>query len=67
MELISMELGAAFAGVKTKDEVINERVSIEMASRGPENTRANNLRTYFYRSLQELSKAPARLARVMVL
>ena len=60
-----MELGAAFAGVKTTDAVINERVSMEMASRGPEDTRANNLRTYFYRSLQELSKAPARRARVI--
>jgi hypothetical protein len=38
---------------------------MEMASRGPEDTRANNLRTYFYRSLQELSKAPARRARVI--
>jgi hypothetical protein len=60
-------LVAAFAGVKATDVVINEKVSMEMASRGPENTRANNLRTYFYCSLRELSKAPARLARVMVL
>ena len=35
----------------TIDVVINEKVTMEMASRGPENTRANNLRTYFYCSL----------------
>jgi len=48
IEIISMELGAAFAGVKARVEVISERVSMEMVSRGPENIRANNLRTYFF-------------------
>ena len=46
-----MELGAAFAGVKARVEDISERVTMEMVSRGPENIRANNLRTYFFTAL----------------
>ena len=46
-----MELGAAFAGVKARVEVISERVTMEMVRRGPENIRANNLRTYFFTAL----------------
>jgi hypothetical protein len=53
IEIISIGLGAAFAVVKATDAVIKESTTIEMASRGPENTRANNLRTYFHCSLQE--------------
>jgi hypothetical protein len=64
IEIISIGLGAAFAGVVI-DLVTDKRATIEIASRAAENTSANNLRTYLHRSPRELSKAPAKLARVV--
>jgi hypothetical protein len=64
IEIISIGLGAAFAGVVI-DLVTDKRATIEIASRAAENTSVNNLRTYLHRSPRELSKAPAKLARVI--
>jgi hypothetical protein len=64
IEIISIGLGAAFAGVVI-DLALDKRATIEIASRAAENTSANILRTYFHRSPRELSKAPAKLARVV--
>jgi hypothetical protein len=64
IEIISIGLGAAFAGVVI-DLVTDKRATMEIASRATENTSANNLRTYLHRSPRELSKVPANLARVV--
>jgi hypothetical protein len=64
IEIISMGLGAAFAGVVI-DLALDKRATIEIASRAAENTSANNLRTYIHHSPRELSKAPAKLTRVV--
>ena len=64
IEIISIGLGAAFAGVVV-DLALDKRATMEIASRAAENTSANNLRTYLHRSPRELSKAPAKLARVV--
>jgi hypothetical protein len=64
IEIISIGLGAAFAGVVI-DLVTDKRATIEIASRAAENISANNLRTYLHRSPRELSKVPATLARVV--
>ncbi len=49
MAIISIWLGAAFAGVVI-DLVTEKRATMEIASRAAENTRANNLRTYLHRT-----------------
>jgi hypothetical protein len=64
IEIISIGLGPAFAGVVI-DLALNKRATIEIASRAAENASANNLRTYIHCSPRELSKVPARLARVV--
>jgi hypothetical protein len=64
IEIISIGLGAAFAGVVI-DLALDKRTTIRIASRPTEDTSANNLRTYLHRSPRELSKAPAKLARVV--
>ena len=49
IEIISMGLGAAFAGVVI-DLATDKRVTMEIASRATENKSANILRTYLHRS-----------------
>jgi hypothetical protein len=49
IEIISMGLGAAFAGVVI-DLATDNRVTMEIASRATENKSANILRTYLHRS-----------------
>jgi len=64
IEIMSIGLGAAFAGVVV-NLVTDKRATIEIASRAAENTSANNLRTYLHLSPRELSKTPAKLARAV--
>ena len=52
IEIISIGLGAAFAGVVI-DLALDKRATIEIASRATENASANNLRTYIHRSPRE--------------